>query len=57
MRHAASLYDKLEGTVLPAFYEDGHAWAAVMKSAIALNGSYFNSHRMIRRYASEAYWN
>jgi starch phosphorylase len=57
VRHAASLYDKLERTVLPAFYEDGHAWATVMKSAIALNGSYFNSHRMIRRYASEAYWN
>ena len=57
VRHAASLYDKLEHTVLPAFYEDGHAWATVMKSAIALNGSYFNSHRMIRRYASEAYWN
>jgi starch phosphorylase len=57
VRHAASLYDKLERTVLPAFYEDGQAWATVMKSAIALNGSYFNSHRMIRRYASEAYWN
>jgi glycogen phosphorylase len=28
-----------------------------MKSTIARNGSYFNSHRMLRRYVSEAYWN
>ena len=55
-RHAASLYDKLEQTVLPTFYDQGPAWSMIMKSAIARNGSYFNSHRMIRRYASEAYW-
>jgi starch phosphorylase len=55
-RHAASLYEKLEQTILPTFYEQGSAWATIMKSAIARNGSYFNSHRMIRRYASEAYW-
>jgi starch phosphorylase len=53
---AASLYDKLERTVLPTFYEDARGWSAIMKSAIALNGSYFNSHRMLRRYAAEAYW-
>ncbi|HYE38566.1 MAG TPA: alpha-glucan family phosphorylase, partial [Ramlibacter sp.] len=54
-RHAGSLYDKLEQRVLPAF-RDPAAWAAIMKSAVARNGSYFNSHRMLRRYASEAYW-
>jgi starch phosphorylase len=56
-RHALSLYDKLEHVVLPAFQEGGAKWANIMKSTIAHNGSYFNSHRMIRRYASEAYWN
>lgn len=55
-RHAASLYQKLEDVVLPAFHAGGGAWTAIMKSTIARNGSYFNSHRMIRRYASEAYW-
>jgi starch phosphorylase len=55
--HAASLYDKLERVVLPTFAEGGRAWSSIMKSAIARNGSYFNSHRMVRRYASEAYWN
>jgi glycogen phosphorylase len=55
-RHAESLYRKLQEVVLPAFQAGGPGWVAVMKSAIARNGSYFNSHRMIRRYASEAYW-
>jgi starch phosphorylase len=26
-----------------------------MKGAISKNASYFNSHRMMRRYATEAY--
>jgi glycogen phosphorylase len=55
-RHAASLYEQLDHTILPLYYGKGAAWPAIMKSAIARNGSYFNSHRMIRRYASEAYW-
>jgi starch phosphorylase len=44
--------------VLPLWYEAaGHSanWVAVMKSAIAKNASYFNSHRMMRRYATEVY--
>jgi starch phosphorylase len=56
-RHATSLYDKLEQTILPTFYERRAEWSFVMKSTIARNGSYFNSHRMLRRYVSEAYWN
>lgn len=28
---------------------------AVMKGAIGKNASYFNRHRMMRRYATEAY--
>jgi starch phosphorylase len=55
--HAESLYDKLEKAVLPVWHGADGAWPQVMKSAIARNGSYFNSHRMLRRYASEAYWN
>jgi starch phosphorylase len=52
---AGYLYDKLERTVLPLWYEDRRGWIAVMKGAIARNASYFNSHRMLSRYASEAY--
>ncbi|MBI4754410.1 MAG: alpha-glucan family phosphorylase [Betaproteobacteria bacterium] len=52
---AISLYDKLEKVVLPLWYADRAGWIAVMKGAISKNAAYFNSHRMMRRYATEAY--
>jgi starch phosphorylase len=52
---AESLYDKLEHKVLPLYYHDRAGWIAVMKGAIVKNASFFNSHRMMRRYATEAY--
>lgn len=52
---AQSLYDKLEQVVLPLYYNDKAGWIAVMKGAICKNASFFNSHRMMRRYATEAY--
>ncbi|MHB1570628.1 MAG: alpha-glucan family phosphorylase [Solirubrobacteraceae bacterium] len=55
---AASLYQKLERTVLPLYYAsaDGrHGWVRLMKAVIGTNAAYFNSHRMMRRYATEAY--
>jgi starch phosphorylase len=52
---ALSLYEKLESKVLPLYAGDRRAWIAVMKGAIGKNASYFNSHRMMRRYATEAY--
>lgn len=54
-RDAASLYDKLEQQVLPLYYGDHAGWTAVMKGAITHNASFFNSHRMMRRYVVEAY--
>jgi glycogen phosphorylase len=53
--HAEALYSKLAGTVLPLYYENRPGWIAVMKGTISQNASYFNSHRMMRRYAAEAY--
>lgn len=50
-----ALYRKLEETVLPLYHDDRAAWTAVMKGAITKSASYFNSHRMMRRYVSEAY--
>ena len=55
---ARALYDKLEQLVLPLYYGysgDPDGWIKVMKGAISKNASYFNSHRMMRRYATEAY--
>jgi starch phosphorylase len=53
--HAQALYDKLEQTVLPRFYEDRPGWLRTMKSVIAKNAVSFSSHRMMRRYVTEAY--
>ena len=53
--HAACLYDKLENVVLPLHAQDPTRWTWMMKQAIGRVGSMFNSHRMMRRYASEAY--
>jgi starch phosphorylase len=52
---AASLYDKLEQVALPLYYDDPAGWLAVMRGAIGKNASCFNSHHMMRRYATEAY--
>ncbi len=51
---ALALYDKLEHTVLP-LYRKRSEWVRVMKGAICKNASFFNSHRMMRRYTTEAY--
>jgi glycogen phosphorylase len=52
---AATLYEKLARTVLPLFYARGGGWARLMKGAIGTNAAYFNSPRMVRRYATEAW--
>ena len=51
------LYDKLEEKLLPTYYaQDDHAaWIKVMKGAIGKNACYFNTHRMMRQYVTEAY--
>lgn len=50
-----NLYNKLQQVVLPLYYDDRPGWIKVMKGAISINASFFNSHRMMRRYATEAY--
>ncbi len=54
---AQTLYDKLEQVVLPLYHDstESGGWIRVMKGAISKNAAYFNSHRMMRRYATEAY--
>ncbi len=48
------LYNKLENSVLP-LYNKRKEWVNLMKGVISKNASIFNTHRMIRRYATEAY--
>jgi starch phosphorylase len=52
----ASLYDKLEQTILPLFYGQPSRFTEVMRSTISLNGSFFNSQRMISQYVANAYF-
>jgi starch phosphorylase len=52
---ADTLYDKLENVVLPLYHDDRAGWIDVMKGAIGKNATCFNSHHMMRRYATEAY--
>ena len=54
-RDADDLYYKLESTIIPSFYNDKHLWIRIMQNAIGKNAYYFNSHRMMRRYVTEAY--
>jgi starch phosphorylase len=49
------LYNKLEYLIVPKFYHDREGWREMMRSSIAKTAYYFNSHRMIQRYATEAY--
>ena len=53
---AASLYDKLEQVVVPLFYSDRDRFLNVMRHAIALNGSFFNTQRMVQQYVLKAYF-
>ena len=50
-----SLYDKLENVILPLFYKDTDKFTEVMRSAIAINGSFFNTQRMVFQYLRNAY--
>jgi len=52
---AAALYERLESTILPLYYGRPQDWQKVMRWAAALNGSFFNTHRMLQQYISDAY--
>jgi starch phosphorylase len=54
-REAALLYQKLEDSVVPLHYRDPDGYARVMQMAIALNGSFFNTERMVDQYVTNAY--
>ena len=52
---AASLYGKLEDVVGPLFAEKD-AWASMQQHCIAMNGTFFNTHRMLGQYVANAYF-
>ena len=52
---AALLYDKLEQAVAPLFAHK-KAWARMQQHCIAMNGTFFNTHRQLGQYVSNAYF-
>lgn len=53
---AHDLYMKLEKFILPTFYNNRGQWLNIMRQSIALNASYFNTHRMVKDYVLHAYF-
>jgi starch phosphorylase len=53
---AESLYNTLETVILPMYYRDQDRYIDVMRNAIALNGSFFNTERMVDQYVRKAYF-
>jgi starch phosphorylase len=51
----AELYRVLQQVVAPLHYGHPDEFAAVRRSAIALNGSFFTTQRMVAEYAARAY--
>ncbi|MEM3747599.1 MAG: alpha-glucan family phosphorylase [Thermoproteota archaeon] len=54
-RELDDLYGKLEYVIIPLYYKRRDEWRKMMKNSIGKIASYFNSHRMMHRYVSEAY--
>jgi len=52
---ASSLYDKLENKIAP-LYARPNAWARMQQHCIGVNGTFFNTHRMLGQYFYNAYF-
>ena len=55
-KDASSLYEKLEQVIVPLFYHHRDRFIDVMRHAVAFNGSFFNTHRMVLQYVLKAYF-
>ncbi|MBU2504662.1 MAG: alpha-glucan family phosphorylase [Candidatus Omnitrophica bacterium] len=54
-RDANSLYEKLEKIIIPTFYSNRQSWIDIMRHCIAINASFFNTHRVAQQYVLNAY--
>ena len=50
------LYGKLEHVILPLYYDSADGWVSTMRSCVAGLAPFFNSHRMLRSYVTDAYF-
>ena len=56
IKDAVSLLKKLEEVILPLFYNHRDQFVELMRHAIAINGSFFNTQRMVQQYVLNAYF-
>ncbi|MFA6514174.1 MAG: alpha-glucan family phosphorylase [Patescibacteria group bacterium] len=54
-KDAISLYNLLEQEIMPLYYKDFEAWREIMRFTIGVNASFFNTERVLREYAQDAY--
>ncbi|MGA2386205.1 MAG: alpha-glucan family phosphorylase [Candidatus Bathyarchaeia archaeon] len=54
-REIDDLYNKLEYLIIPKFYHERDSWTRMMRNSIGKIAYYFNTHRMMRSYATDAY--
>jgi starch phosphorylase len=52
---ADQMYAKLEAVILPLYHRNRSGYLEVMRHAVALNASFFNTERMVSEYARQAY--
>ena len=55
-RDASSLYKKLGEDIIPLFCGNQSRFIDVMRHAVAINGSFFNTQRMLQQYIVKAYF-
>jgi starch phosphorylase len=54
-RELEDIYGKLRYLIIPTYYKRRDEWINMMNNSIGQVAYYFNSHRMMRRYVTEAY--
>lgn len=52
---AHNLYQKLNDVILPMWHRERERYIGIMRHAIAINGVYFNTQRMVQEYVVRAY--
>jgi glycogen phosphorylase len=53
---AATLYAKLDAVIFPLYNANRRGYLEVMRHAIALNASFFNTQRMVLQYVAKAWF-
>jgi len=55
-KEISDFYGKLEYVIVPTYYHHREQWIKLMKNSISKVASYFNAHRMMESYITEAYF-